>query len=98
MKKWLLLLLALVCTQAAAVTIRGRVDVRLQYGVVPMAGANVSLCYVGGGCMNYVTGSDGMYYFDAVPGNHVILINGVQRMQVVVPNQPYLDIAPIPAN
>ena len=63
-----------------------------------MAGANVRLCDSGGGCMDYVTGSDGMYYFNAVPGNQVILINGVQRLQLVVPDQQYLDVAPIKAN
>ncbi|MEO6798723.1 MAG: hypothetical protein ABI178_02115 [Rhodanobacter sp.] len=98
MKKWLLLLLVFACTDALAVTVRGRVDVALQYGVVPMAGANVSLCHVGAGCMNYVTGPDGMYYFNAVPGNQVIMVNGVQRMQLVVPNQPYMDVAPIRGN
>ena len=99
MKKWLVLLLAFVCTDAAAVTVvRGRVDITLQYGVVPMAGANVRLCDSGGGCMDYVPGSDGMYYFNAVPGNQVILINGVQRLQLVVPDQQYLDVAPIKAN
>ena len=98
MKKWLLLLLAFTCTDALAVTVRGRIDIALQYGVVPMAGANVSLCYVGKGCMSYVTGSDGMYYFNAIPGNHFVMVNGAQRMQLFIPNQPYMDITPIRFN
>lgn len=98
MKRWLLLLLVFASADAWAITIRGRVDIALQYGVVPMAGATVSLCYVGQGCMNYVTGPDGMYYFNAVPGDHFIMVNGVQHARLMIPNQPHMDIAPIRVN
>ncbi|WP_024868590.1 hypothetical protein [Pseudoxanthomonas suwonensis] len=97
MKRWLLLLLLLVSAEALAVTVRGRVDVALQYGIVPMAGAHVGLCNMYG-CLNYMTGPDGMYYFNAPPGQYVLVVNGVQRAQVFIPNQPYFDIAPVRAN
>lgn len=95
MKRWLLLVCVLASTNTLAVNLRGRVDIALTYGVVPMTGANVSLCTAGQGCVKYVTGSDGMYYFDTAPGDHVVMVNDVEHLRLTVPDQQSLDIDPI---
>lgn len=98
MKRWLLLALMFVSLEAAATSVRGRVDFFMPYGVVPMAGATVSLCLVGSGCLQYMTGQDGMYYFNAAPGDHILLVNGVQRHRIFIPNQLSFDIPPLRGN
>ena len=98
MKVCLFLLLLLLPLDAFATQVRGRVDFALQGGMVPMNGALVDLCMLGGGCLRYVTGPDGMYYFNAAPGAHALLVNGRERARVQLPNQAYFDVAPVVGN
>jgi hypothetical protein len=84
---------------AYAVNVRGRADFyQGNVPVAPMTRAVVDLCIVGGGCLRYVTGNDGMYYFNAVPGNHIVYINGIQRFSLSIPNQYGFDIPPLRGN
>jgi hypothetical protein len=84
---------------AAAVGVRGRVDFYGPRGILPMAGAFVELCHLQrGGCLAFRTGSDGMYFFNAVPGPHLVRVNGMDRQQVLIPNSPYFDVAPTRGN
>ena len=63
-----------------------------------MSRALVQLCQPGRGCADYETGYDGMYYLELAPGPHDVLVNGVIRLQIVIPNQPYFDIPPVRGN
>lgn len=94
----IVVLLILLSTQAMAVNVRGRVDFYSYNGVFPMARANVQFCYVGGNCLNYTTGNDGMYYFNAVSAWHDIYINGVFRLRVFITNHPNFDIIALKGN
>ena len=98
MKRLLFLLLLALPVDALATTVRGRVDFALAGGMVPMNGAMVALCVVGGGCLQYRTGPDGMYYFNAPPGNYVLQINAAAPMPLFVPNQAYVDVPPLRGN
>lgn len=96
MKRWLLLLLFVISLDALAATnVRGRVDVAVGEGVLPMAGATVSMCAVGQACTDYVTGPDGMYYFTVAAGDHLIKINGAEKLRVAVPDQETFDVDPL---
>lgn len=84
---------------AGAVNVRGRVDFVSPGAVFPMNLAVVELCFVPTGqCLAYRTGYDGMYYFNAAPGPHVVRINGTVRHQLVIPDAPALDIPPLRGN
>ena len=98
MKRLLVLLLLVLPLDALATTVRGRVDFALGGGMVPMNGATVALCVPGGGCMQYRTGPDGMYYFNAAPGNYILQVNAHAPVPLVVPNQPYVDVPPLQGN
>lgn len=63
-----------------------------------MARATVEICQNGIGCQRYVTGEDGMYYFNARPGPHDVLVNGRIVFKVGIPNAPYFDILPLRGN
>jgi hypothetical protein len=90
--------LVLVALPAGAVDVRGRVNFSSPAGTIPMARALVELCVAGDSCQQYVTGYDGMYYFKANPGPHVVKVNKTERAQVVIPNTPQFDINPIQGN
>jgi len=90
--------LLLISVSVHAADVRGRIDFRARNGIFPMNGAVVQLCYIGGSCLSYRTGYDGMYYFRAAPGNHNILVNGRVVSKVFIPNQPYFDISPLLGN
>lgn len=81
-----------------ATDVRGRIDFSARNGIFPMNGAFVQLCYLGGNCLSYRTGYDGMYYFRAQPGNHDILVNGRVIYRVFIPNQQYFDMSPLIGN
>lgn len=81
-----------------ATEIRGRIDFQARNGIFPMNAAFVELCHEGGGCMGYRTGYDGMYYFNAVPGPHYILVNGRMIYSFFIPNQRYFDVRPLLGN
>jgi hypothetical protein len=92
------LMLVVAPLDASATTVRGRVDFALAGGMVPMNGAMVALCVVGGGCLSYRTGPDGMYYFNAPPGHYVVQINAHPPVPLFVPNQAYVDVPPLRGN
>jgi hypothetical protein len=98
--RWLLLfVLWATATSAAAVNVRGRVDFSTPNGVFPMNQAFVELCHAPtNSCLTYVTGYDGMYYFNAILGPHFVRINGIVRYQFIVPNVPAFDIPPLIGN
>lgn len=98
MNKLLAMLLLLLPLDALATNVRGRVDFALAGGMVPMNGAAVALCVPGSGCVQYRTGPDGMYYFNVPPGNYVLQVNAHPPLPVFVPNQPYVDLAPVRGN
>ena len=91
-------LLLLTSMAAHATDVRGRIDFSARNGIFAMNGAFVELCIMGGGCLSYRTGYDGMYYFQAVPGNHEILVNGRLLLRQLIPNQQYFDIPPLIGN
>jgi hypothetical protein len=94
-----LTLFALFSPLALAVDVRGRIDYVFPNGFAPMARASVQLCYIGGSCTPvYVTGPDGMYYFQASPGPHAVLVNGVERYRLQIANTFGFDIPPIRGN
>lgn len=94
-----LMLFLLISSVAQAVEVRGRIDFASPRGSFPMAGAVVQICHLErGGCLSYRTGTDGMYYFQTVPGPHNILVNGRAILQIFIPNQPYFDIQPLRGN
>ena len=87
---------SLVSVAANATNVRGRVDIGSPRGFFPMSGAFVELCsqqYPN--CQSYRTGYDGMYYFSATPGSYFIRVNGVFRINLIVPNAPYYDVLPV---
>jgi hypothetical protein len=97
--RWAAAVLALLAASPAwAVAIRGRIDYLGPVGAIPMAGANVALCSSPANCIRYVTGPDGMYYFNVAPGAYTILVNGGPRHPVQVPQAPQFDVAPIRGN
>ncbi len=100
--RWLRVLVAgvlmIAFTSAMAVDVRGRIDFSSPYGYFPMTGAQVTFCISDNQCLYYVTGTDGMYYFSAVPGVHRIWVNGIFRLEINIPNRPYFDIAPLMGN
>ena len=103
MRKKSLTMLALlfVAAPAMAVDVRGRVDFLGPSGPFPMARAEVRLCNVQyGQCTtNYITGGDGMYYFQSLsPGPHAVIVNGRERWQVLLPAAQAFDIAPTQGN
>jgi hypothetical protein len=84
---------------ASAVGVRGRIEFEGRFGIVPMARARVSLCKARTDhCLTYITGGDGMYYFDAVPGPHDLYVDGRLLDQFFIPNRPYFDIWPVLGN
>ena len=94
-----LTLLLLVPIAAQAVNVRGRVDFRSPGGVFPMNQAVVELCFAPtNACLAYRTGYDGMYYFGAVPGPHYVRVNGVIRLNLIIPNLHQFDISPLIGN
>jgi hypothetical protein len=98
MKRLVLVLLLMLPLEALASTVRGRVDFALGGGMVPMNGATVTLCVAGGGCLQYRTGPDGMYYFNAAPGNYILQVNAHAAVPLLVPNQAYFDVPPLRGN
>jgi hypothetical protein len=104
MKRFGLLMSTLLCLSMvapdarAATVVRGRVDFALAGGMVPMNGATVALCVVGGGCLSYRTGPDGMYYFSTPPGSYVLQVNALAPVPLSVPNQDYVDVPPLRGN
>jgi hypothetical protein len=94
------LLLLFVAADAHAVLIRGQVYVQFPQGMAPMGGATVQLCVVGyPQCMGYMTGYDGLYYFNVNPGTYYVVVNGTPRIPpFFVPNQPYYDLVPVQGN
>lgn len=94
----LLALLLLTSMAAHATDVRGRIDFRARNGIFPMNGAFVQLCMIGGGCLSYTTGYDGMYYFRAISGNHDILVNNRLMLRQFIPEQRYFDIPPLIGN
>lgn len=88
-------LLLLTSVFAYATDVRGRIDFSARNGIYPMNGAIVQLCIIGGSCMSYRTGYDGMYYFRAVPGNHEIRVNRRLVLRQFIPDQRYFDIPPL---
>jgi hypothetical protein len=94
----LLVLILVISASVHATDVRGRVDFNARNGIFPMNGAFVELCQQGRGCLSYRTGYDGMYYFNAAPGPHDILVNGRMLFQLVIPNQPYYDVRPLQGN
>lgn len=97
-KVFIFVILLLASLSAHATDIRGRIDFRARNGIFPMNGAFVQLCYIGGNCLSYRTGRDGMYYFGASPGNHAILVNGREIFRVFIPNQQYFDVIALIGN
>jgi hypothetical protein len=99
---WRYAVLALLAssTTALAVNVRGRVDSRSPNGVFPMARASVQLCRSQtSNCQTYVTGYDGMYYFNADPGRYDVRVNGTVRSQgVAIPNAAHFDVDPVTGN
>ncbi|MBV1891856.1 MAG: hypothetical protein KUG60_00970 [Gammaproteobacteria bacterium] len=96
---FLLTILLLTSISTHATEVRGRIDFRSYNGHFPMARAHVQICHQqAGGCLSYYTGYDGMYYFNAMPGPHAVLVNGRQVFQVVIPNQQYFDLQPLLGN
>lgn len=94
-----LLIVALFFSSLANATdVRGRIDFQARNGIFPMNGAFVELCHQGGGCISYRTGYDGMYYFNAAPGPHNILVNGKVIFQLFIPNQRNFDVSPLLGN
>ncbi len=84
---------------AQAAQVRGRVDFYGPSGVFPMVNAQVALCAAPGACpAATVTGADGMYYLQVPPGNYQLVINGMTKQQLQVPDVPLFDVAPLPGN
>jgi hypothetical protein len=92
--------LLLAAGDAGATLVRGQVYVQFPQGAAPMGGAYVRICVAGyAQCMDYMTGYDGMYYFNVYAGTYVVYINGVQRFPAFyVPNQPYYDLMAVQGN
>jgi len=89
----------MVAGTALGAQVRGRVDFYGPSGVFPMVNASVALCSAPGACTPAVTtGADGMYYLSVGPGNYQLVINGMQKQQVSVPDVPLFDVAPLPGN
>jgi len=97
--RWVAAALALLAASPAwAVVLRGRIDYFGPVGVIPMARANVALCSSPSNCYRYVTGPDGMYYFNVPPGAYTIVVNGAPRQNLQVPPAPQFDVVPIRGN
>jgi hypothetical protein len=95
----LVVLVAASCTSAWAVNVRGRVDFQGSGGRFPMNQALVELCTESNNsCLNYRTGNDGMYYFDAPLGAQYLRINGALKWRLEVQNVPAIDIPPLVGN
>ncbi|MDG2526251.1 carboxypeptidase-like regulatory domain-containing protein [Stenotrophomonas sp. HITSZ_GD] len=93
------LVLWLLSDAALAAQVRGRVDFYGPSGVFPMVNAQVALCAAPGACpAATVTGADGMYYLQVPPGNYQLVINGMTKQQLQVPDVPLFDVAPLPGN
>lgn len=93
------LALCLLCDAALGAQVRGRVDFYGPSGVFPMVNANVALCTAPGACVaQAVTGADGMYYLTTAPGRYQLVINGMTKQQLQVPDVPLFDVAPLPGN
>lgn len=93
------LALTLFAPLALAVNVRGRIDFVYPNGFAPMARAGVQICYIGGNCTPpFVTGQDGMYYFNLPPGLVAVLVNGMERYRIQIMNYPNFDIPPIRGN
>ncbi len=89
----------LLAGDAWSAQVRGRVDFYGPSGVFPMVNANVALCTAPGACVAQgVTGADGMYYLTTAPGNYQLVINGMTKQQLQVPDVPLFDVAPLPGN
>ena len=96
--RWLLFAALMSLSNVAlSVNVRGRVDIRGQYGVSPMAGAEVRLCS-NSGCENSITSYDGIYFVTVPAGQYSIFINGRQRATIAIPNTQEFDIAPVLGN
>jgi hypothetical protein len=98
MKRYLPLLLLALPLDAFATTVRGQVQFALGGGMAPMNGATVALCVPNGGCLQYRTGPDGMYYFNTAPGNYILQVNAREPLPLSVPDQAYVDVPPVQGN
>jgi len=86
----------------SATNLRGRIEGFNQYykSTYPLAGVTVDLYFQGPGGWQqigrYITGSDGMYYFQNLyQGYYSLQINGRQNYPITVLNVPYQDLPPI---
>jgi len=90
--------LVLTPTIAMAVNVRGRADFYTNGAAAPMVRVTVNLCALNGACQSYVTGTDGMYYFTVAPGNYKVVIGGVERLQISVPDAYSFDMPAVQGN
>ena len=89
-------MLLMVCAHDAwSVNVRGRVDFGFASGTSPMARAEVRLCDTRQQCRSYVTGQDGMYYFNADAGDYIVMVNGIERLRLRIPARDGFDIEPL---
>ncbi len=94
--------LLLVTTVVSATNLRGRVDGFPPYASAPfpVPGANVQLVVPDGlggvrAISGYITGPDGMYYFQNIPpGNYQLVVNGI-FYPLFVGNMYLQDIPPV---
>lgn len=92
------ILLTAIASTAAATQVRGRVDYRDPVATFPMVNATVQLCWAPNACASYVTGTDGFYYLEVNPGQYQLVVNGIARGIVAIPEMPYYDMPPVPGN
>lgn len=97
-KTLILVILLFTSISVHATDVRGRINFNARNGIFPMNGAFVQLCYIGGNCLSYKTGYDGMYYFRTQPGNYAILVNGREIFRLFIPNKQYYDIQELLGN
>lgn len=94
--KHLLWLLIFLCATANATNLRGGVYQRNPYdgGIYPIPGVQVQLCSYQQ-CAFYVTGTDGIYYFQNIyPGQYTLVVGGYQYQVQVYP-QDFQDLPPL---
>ena len=87
-----------IATPATATQSRGRVDYRDPVATFPMVNATVQLCSAPNACVSYVTGTDGMNYLAVNPGQYQLVVNGIDRGLVAIPDAAYYDMQPVPGN
>lgn len=91
----LLLLLLAASGSAFGANVRGRIDFRGPAGIFPMANARVDFCWAVNACVTYFTGNDGMFYLQMNPGQYAVMVNGIYKGTVVIPDLPNYDLPPI---